>query len=57
MKPQNAELKRQLENVASHIEMAAEDAADDFHNAIAHAGIALNQLRSIVAAGKQARAA
>lgn len=53
--PANAELHRRLSRVRDQIDMAVEDAGEDFHTGITHAEIALIALKEIVAAGKAAR--
>lgn len=52
MTAHNQELIRRLKGVASQIEMAIEDAGEDFRQGLAHAEIALAQLREVVDAGK-----
>lgn len=55
LNPANDRLQKRLAGVRTQITMAIEDAAEDFHGGIAHAEIALANLKEIVAAGKSAR--
>ncbi len=57
MAAHNEYLKDQIGRVIDQLEMASEDVGEDFAGALAHAEIALNQLREIVAAGHRAKAA
>lgn len=50
--PANIELRRRLKNVVAHLENAIEDSAEDFDGALSHAGIALDQLNTVVQAGR-----
>lgn len=51
----NQELIRRLRNVAAQLEMAIEDAGEDFHAGISHAEIALTTLRDVIETGKSAK--
>lgn len=57
MAPHNEALTKQLKRVISSLQMAVEDAEEDFQAAIAHAEIADVLLRSTILMAKSAKVA